>query len=419
MTTPATPPAAPVPWYVRPQIVLPVIAALVVLAALSTPDVLSGRSGDSRLSISSPQPQGAQLFAELAQRMGWQVQGQQVLGVPDEPNTIFAELSPARPLRMTEAHAALEYVRAGGALLLIMPSGGGLADSLHLAILDNGRGGLVIPLAGGAPADCAPHADFFIPLWPANQATMFGLRWTAPRPDSAITLLQVSIRVDSATEREYPAMVGFPLGRGRVVVGSDPDLLRNDVLRACGNSTDLAAVNVLEYLRNGGAAPRRTSVFVEYHQGFGAQPGTIRAIGTFLSGTAPGRSLFQLLAAGLVLLFALAPRAIAPRDAERIERRSPLEHVDALARAYAQVGASRTATARLIRGVRRRIDVGDARAGAGLSDDAFLARAEQNKPAVRPDVALIRKALTDRVARADFALVGDAVYRLESTLTRT
>jgi hypothetical protein len=142
------------------------------------------------------------------------------------------------------------------------------------------------------------------------------------------------------------------------------------------------------------------------------------AVSSYLVGTPSGRLLFQMLAAGLVLLLAVAPRLIPPRDPLAIERRSPLEHVDALGRAYAQVGATKSATARLVRGVRRRLSGGTVRAGSELSDDAFLDRALRDAPQLAAEVALIKKALHTPLPRRDFSTVGAALEQLELSLTR-
>jgi hypothetical protein len=175
-------------------------------------------------------------------------------------------------------------------------------------------------------------------------------------------------------------------------------------------------MRMLAYLGEDGRRGR--IVFDEYHQGYGEQRGTMSAVAAYLVGKASGRTLVQLLAAGLLLLLATAPRLIPPRDPERIERRSPLEHVDALGRAYAQVGATRSATARLVRGVRRRVAGGSVRPDVDASDDAFLDRAGRDAPALAGDVALIRKALHTRLSRREFASVGAALEQLELSLTR-
>jgi hypothetical protein len=158
-------------------------------------------------------------------------------------------------------------------------------------------------------------------------------------------------------------------------------------------------------------------VFDEYHQGYGDQPGTIKGIVRYLGRTSSGHLVLQVAGAGLVLLLALGPRLLPPRATERIERRSPLEHVDALARAYRAVGATRTATSRLVHGVRRRVEHAlGARTGA-TSDDAFLDWVEQRVPVRGADVELVRSALARPVSRRELEAVGQALRRLELSLT--
>src|SRR3954465_4308284 len=123
-----------------------------------------------------------------------------------------------------------------------------------------------------------------------------------------------------------------------------------------------------EYLAAG--TPRRDRlVFDEYHQGFGTHPGTLRAIVVYLARSSSGHVLLQGMLAGLVLLLALGPRPLPPHEIERVERRSPLEHVGALAQAYARVGGTRAATTRLLHGVRRRVERSSSR-GPGTIQNA-------------------------------------------------
>jgi hypothetical protein len=147
----------------------------------------------------------------------------------------------------------------------------------------------------------------------------------------------------------------------------------------------------------------------------------MRAIAVYLSRAPSGHVLLQALLGGFVLLLALGPRALPAHDEERVERRSPLEHVTALAQAYARVGGTRTATSRLLRGVRRRVERGtrsDGSLTAKESDARFLAEAATN-PVLVVDVALIRRALGDAVLPREFEAVGGALQRIErSLLTR-
>jgi hypothetical protein len=228
-----------------------------------------------------------------------------------------------------------------------------------------------------------------------------------------------ALRADPATPMAAhfaDAAAGIPFGQGRVIVVADPDLLRNDVLRHCAWGADVVAMRMLEWLRAGGTQPRTAIEFDEYHQGYGHAPGLRDLLERFLGGHPVGRALLAVMAAALVLLLAVAPRAIPPVENETIERRDPLEQVDALAHAYEQVGASRTATLRLLRAVRQRVE-GPGGIGRSRPDEDFLADAAREDPALDADVALIGRALREPLAERDLPAVGAALRRLEASLT--
>ena len=422
MTAPKLPAPPGTPWYTRPAVVLPLVGALILLAALMTPQATVGRGGDTRLSTFSTAPMGGKIFLETAKRLGWSVEQSKSPEWPADTEAIIAVLSPAVPIKATDVHALLERVRHGNALLLARGGGASLvADSLHVAA---GPDGVRILASKPDAADCSVDRPavmstrFIYTLWPGDRVLLSTLSWRRPRPDSVTPLIQVDAPPPPRRDGSRATAVGFPYGRGRIVVASDPDVMRNDAVRICKYGLDVASIRLLEYLGGRADGTRRPVVFDEFHQGYGEQQGTIGAVSSYLVGTPSGRLLFQMLAAGLVLLLAVAPRLIPPRDPERIERRSPLEHVDALGRAYAQVGATRSATARLVRGVRRRLSGGTVRTGADLSDDAFLDRALREAPQLAADVALIKKALHAPLPRREFASVGAALEQLELSLTR-
>jgi hypothetical protein len=158
-------------------------------------------------------------------------------------------------------------------------------------------------------------------------------------------------------------------------------------------------------------------VFDEYHQGFGMHPGSVRAIATFLGTTGSGRTLLQLLGAALLLLATAAARPLPPRRDERAERRSPLEHVDALARAYDRVHATRTVTRRLLHGIRRRAPL--RLSSSAATDEEYLSAVARRYPALRDDVETILRGLRETGSRHDLDRAGEALERLETTLTPT
>jgi len=446
-----------------PVYVVGAILALVVLTVLVTPNNAE-RTGDSRLTTHSTASQGARGLLEVARRLGWVVE-QRVTPLADTlpADVVYATLAPPIAPTSREAHALLDAVRRGAGLLLVVNDGEPLADSLGLGVSPGGGVLTVRPRAAGDSAVCRGDEGGGTISWFDGRVHSY---WLVPadsaRPDGrarpgAVTFAVAdSLRVRRRTRERpagvdtvpLPAALGFPLGRGRVVAVADPDLLRNDVLRVCRWGMGVTAVRMLEWLSEGtrsvariagdstqpaaaasaagaarspggparpnGRAGRRI-VFDEYHHGFGTHASAWRTIRRALTETAPGRAVLQGAAAALVLLAAVGARALPPRRRGAVERRSPLEHVEALARAYGQVKATRLATRRLMRGLRRRHGHAGWRAA---SDDDFLRALAERTPAVAPAVARLLDAAQRPVSPAEFAAVGAAVDEIDRTLTR-
>ena len=418
--------------WLRPRVALPVIAGAVIVVALLTPEDTGGRTGDARLSSRSTQAQGAAVLYELAGRLGWRTSQRLTDSIPSGDTTsVQVILDPPIALTSTQTGQLLDRVRRGAGLVYVLGGDGPIADSLGFGSRRGRPGsifGAALELAGSGrlvasdTATCPERGEGFLnaglPFWPDGETLILAIRWDGAAPSGSEVL--ASVRTFSrGSEKASPAAVGFPLGRGRVAVVADPDLLRNDVLRVCRWGADVAAVRILEYASGvEGEARRRTElVFDEYHQGYGEQPGTFRGIFRYLGRTPSGHLVLQLAGAGLVLLLAVGPRLLVPRGSDRIERRSPLEHVEALAQAYRAVGATRTATSRLVHGVRRRVEHAlGARSGAS-SDDDFLGWAEQRVPERAADVAVVRQALAQPLPRRELEAVGHALRRIEVALT--
>ncbi|HEY0018810.1 MAG TPA: DUF4350 domain-containing protein [Longimicrobium sp.] len=144
----------------------------------------------------------------------------------------------------------------------------------------------------------------------------------------------------------HPVAVTWPLGKGRVLAIADGRPLTNKRLRESGAAL-LAARAVAE--------AGDTLFFDEYHQGFSGRGslvgGTLGMIRRFVSGAAA----IQLLVAVALLLWVGGRRFGAPLQPPPARRRSPLEHVEALAGAYRQAGARRTVRRLLLAGLARRL----------------------------------------------------------------
>ena len=414
-TSPPSPPRVQ-EWWTRPAIMLPLVGTIALIVALITPQAAGGRFGDPRLSSHLASALGARVLHDMSIRLGWRVVRLDTLPAPlsADGRTVHAVLAPVTPVTPAEAHQFLEAVRGGDGLLLVLEDRTPLSDSLGVSHF---RGGGVLPVNDGASRACVGRKELTPPLWADGRVHLFGLRWLRAGPSDLVVFATLD-RDDAGMPHPGPAAAGFPLGRGRVVVVADPDLLRNDVLRHCAWGADVIAVRMLEWLRAGAPAPRTTLAFDEYHQGFGSRPTVLGITAGFLVGHPVGRSVLGAVIAALVLLLAVAPRAVRPQDVERIERRDPLEQVDALAHAYEQVRGTRTVAARLLRGVRRRVD----RSGAATrsrGDDVFLDAALARSPALGADVALVRRAIDNTIADRELAALGAALSRIEHSLATT
>ncbi|MEP7001341.1 MAG: DUF4350 domain-containing protein [bacterium] len=403
-------------WWTRPAVMLPIVGAVAVMVALITPQATSGRFGDARLSSHLAGSLGARVLHDMSVRLGWRAIRNDSLPAPVAPDgrTIHAVLAPTTPITTSEAHRYLDAVRGGDALLVVADQRNPLTDSL--GVTHRKVGGIVSPYEP-AKGECSHRLDMTPALWADGRVHLFGVRWLRNSQRAQIHFAPLAYESVQSSD-PGDAAVGFSLGAGRVVVVGDPDMLRNDVLRHCAWGLDVIAVNMLEWLRAGGPTPRTTIAFDEYHQGFGSRTSVSSVTAEFLVDHPVGRALLGCVLAALVLLLAVSPRAVRPREITRIERRDPLEQVDALAHAYEQVRATRTITARLLRGLRWRVERGGAGARARADTD-FLDAVVQRTPTLGTDVALVRRALGETIADRDLPEVGAALRRIEHTLTTT
>lgn len=385
----------------RPAILLAALAVVAVAVALLTPEAVDDTGG--QLSTYSAAPGGARIAFELSKRLGWPAQRRLTpLDSLVDSTTVHVVIGPSSELGAKEIHRLLTDVRAGAGLVLAVNSQDAIVDSLGLGVGTEGPWftGLVDPDCHGPETQAA----FVLP------PTVRHLVWRRPAPGKTTVLAATAERFG-----ELRAAIGVQLGRGRIAVVGSTDLFRNAAVRTCAWGADVVVARVFEFVRP--ASPTRpTLLFDEYHHGVGVHPGSMLAVSHYLAQTSSGHFLLQALIAGLVLLFASAPRPIIPREPARIARRSPLEHADALGHAYADVRATRIATAHLVWGLRRRagrvVSV-----GSGASDDAFLDGVTRRHPDLGVATTGVRRALHEPIQPRDFAAVGDALRDIERHLT--
>jgi hypothetical protein len=377
------------------------LIALVFLTMLATPAEQPGQPSSSH----SPGPDGARLAHDLIGRLGWKPERREVPFSDTVRDPAPIQVLIDANISDGEAAQLLAFVRGGGGLI-VAGIDGPVQDSLGVVSQS---------VANYVEDDYAVKCERR-GTWQAElvQTSMTGgIGWSRPAPSDTVGFGNVTIHDRQAPARQARAGVGMPLGAGRVVVIAHENFLSNDVIRRCELGTDVAFVRMIEYLSRGNRGVR--VAFDEFHHGYGVRGGSLTAIRMYLGDTSSGRMLAQIGIAGLLLLFAAAPRPLAPRDPTHIARRSPLEHADALAHAYASVNATRTATARLLAGVRRR---SRGRSRAKDADAAFLASAAALSPSASKAAEIVSNALERPVPQRQLPEVAAALETLEHELSR-
>jgi hypothetical protein len=343
---------------------------------------------------------------ELAQRTGWHAERRTApLDSFARDTVVHAVIDPGLALGAREVHRLFEKVRRGGSLIVTVDGADEITDSLGVDLGPPGR-----ILEGYNDPECRDRSSFRSRALLTIPPEVRGLVW-AKKPEGLTTV----VRGRLGDRTELPVAQGFPLGRGRIVVVSQSAIFSNDAVRVCEWGADLAVARILEYAKP--ASGGRNLVFDEYHHGFGVHSSTVTAIWRYMSNTASGHFLAQALLAGAILLLAFGPRPLPPVDPVRQPRRSPLEHSDALAHAYADVGATRTATERLVFGLRRR-------AGrmvsvpSSASDTVFLNAVAEREKSLGSSVQVVLRALREPIPAADLNPVGDAIRTIEQHLMK-
>lgn len=382
---------------VSPRRVLAALAAIIIVGIVFAPP--SPVESGGLLTTFASDPTGARGFHEAVRRLGWTTtRVLEPLDAPLDTAAIYVILRPPIDLTSREASAVLDAVRRGAGLLLVPGFHSTIMDSLGLRRSTPAMGPL-LPVNDAVWDSLGAAAT---PRWPTMTVEL-----TDSAPDSVAVLLAAR-RFGAPRDSSSAVVLGVPVGRGRVAVLAHGAVLANALFRDDANAE--LPIRLLEWLAPG---RRPNVVFPEYHQGHGRHASVAAAIRRAMVSTPPGRVLLHLLAAGAILLLAIGIRPIAPRSLARIERRSPLEHIGALAQAYEQIGATRTAVRRLTRGLRRRHPIGSLRTA---SDEEYLISLAARHPAAAADVDVVKASLAVRQPSDRFREAGAAIAHIERVL---
>ncbi len=148
----------------------------------------------------------------------------------------------------------------------------------------------------------------------------------------------------------------------------------------------------------------------EFHQGFGPGGGMLSAARQWLVTTPAGWAILQLAVVATIALLMGAIRFGPARRVLERRRRSPLEHVHALATALAAAGGHEVAVSLVVGGLRRRLSHGS-NAPAGALRDWLAALPGRTRTARGRDAA--ERLITLTQGRADARSVREAAIAVE------
>ncbi len=337
---------------------------------------------DPRTSSFLGGPQGSRAVYDVLARLRIPVERRRtpLFDLDKDPRhrpAVLAALDPPLELETAELAQVVRFVRAGGAVVAA-GTGGGITRCVAWRTRYGARLLRVdsFPVRPPVPGlELPPVVDYLTPLAAAGGGAGAArrLRGGAAEEDECETLAPTAqdTLLRLADGRPAALRLRYP-GGGSVTLVADAGYFRNRTWRA----TDVPefVVPLLVPSPRG----RGPIVWDEYHQGFGEEGSVTGALEAWLAGTPGGWALLQLAAVLLVGLAVAAVRFGPARAVIERRRRSPLEHLEALAAGLEGAAGVETSIGLTVSGLRRRLG----RAGVMRPDEqrSWLAALELALP---------------------------------------
>ncbi|HET8624776.1 MAG TPA: DUF4350 domain-containing protein [Gemmatimonadales bacterium] len=334
-------------------LVVAVLLVLLILVARIGSEQNREPSSDPRRSTFLTGPAGAHAFAAALTLIGVEVTPlRQRLPRVEAPrslrdSTVLAVLGPTYALDQPDAQALADLAAAGTHLLVA----GSEAEAAMRCF-----GYTVRPRLRSEPAATVE------PSGTSYTLDVLAVLRDAPRGDTLRCERTTALRVDTLlrTGRGRPAAVRLSLASGaHVTLVGDDQLFTNRVLRSAAGAPFVLRLVAGRY---------RRLLVDEYDHGFGPSGRLDLAVLAWFRRTPWGWAGLQLGAVGLLALVASGVRFGPVLRAIERRRRSPLEHVRALATALAAAGGHAVAVRLLVQGLQRRLARGGGSAGADRAD---------------------------------------------------
>jgi Domain of unknown function (DUF4350) len=344
------------------------LAGAITIAALAANRTPKPPVLDYRTSTMMSGPNGSKALHEVLVRLGHPSERRRtalfdLAGDSVRRPALLAVIDPVINLEPAELEQVARFVNEGGDVLAA-GDGGGITDCAGWEPELPAKG-----LAMDSVAVRSPRPDLRLPrvarvLKRAADLQHLVKRRFQGEEDPCAIMIRHRIDTLLATVDGRPAALrlGYA-GGGTITLVADAGWFRNRVWR----DTDVPYV-VLPLLTT--HSRRGRVAWDEYHQGFGREgPSLATTTWEWLRHSPAGWAILQLLAVGLVWLGVTAVRFGPPRSVIERRRRSPLEHLEALAAGLESASASDVGVQRIVSGLHRRLS----RTGILASDPQRLA----------------------------------------------
>ena len=330
---------------------------------------------DVRRSAERTTPDGLAAWSRSLQQLGIRTGVRYTSFTADPPaGRGLVLLEPVQAPSAAEVAEVMAWVRGGGVLVYSPQFGGLVMDSLGLGVTLRRVG----PGGGGPP----------------GRSRLLRHRWTDGVEEDTLvatwTLGADSTRADTWTplavlDSTSATLAWVPEGAGGALIVAEARTLANADL----GEAALAVVmtRALADLLDAGD----TLIFSEYHQALDGRRGIFRESFALAAASPTGRALLHAAVAAIVLVLLLGRPLGAPIPDPEPDRRSPLEHVEALGRIYEGSSSDQAVARRLVRGaVRRSGQRPTVRDGEREILEAWAGRTELASPARLALAALSR-----------------------------
>ena len=383
-------------------VLIVVIGLLALIASPSEED----NPADGRASTFRSSPFGTRALFLVLERVGVGAERRLAPYVDADPLAgPLVLLAPGESPTPAELEALRGWVERGGTLLYAARPGDATLDELGLelfSLLPDSLGASRFGSWKGRRATPALHALSM------GAEPVEGFRWAFA--DTSAVFLEHHADMVYSTSSGDAVVVAYGLGKGRVIAWSDAAPLRNRALRESGAALAFARMAARV------TPPEGALVFDEYHHGYRGDGSPLDATLRFVREAPAGRMALQLGLVGLLLLLAAGWRFGSPIPPPPARRRSPLEHVEALAGAYRQAGARATARRLLLAGMARRLG---RRGPTDAAEEAeLLERLGTHLPVGREAAREVRDEWK-KGERADLVALSGKVDRLLSEVKRS